>query len=246
MQLTETSTLALPAQFNFSNALNTARELSSLKPSKKFIFDFSKVKFYEPFAMLYFSSQVRSFRDRHKAEYSSAFNAVGYYNNSDANIYASKMGFFSSFDLDYSLGDLPGNSQYRPITKIHIADLREKAERLREDIRDTLERECFEIAAILLRTSSGNLQSTLAYSLREIFRNVIEHSKSDEMWYTAQYWPDNGLVELSILDEGIGIRQALQKNPHLKITCGLDALKLALLPGVSGKAYKGSAKRRDD
>jgi len=102
------------------------------------------------------------------------------------------------------------------------------------------------LAGVLVRENSGPVYETLGYSLREIFRNVLEHSEADAIWYAAQYWPTKGWVELSILDEGVGIAATLRRNPHLKITSDADALQYALLPGISGVAYKGGPKQRKD
>ena len=57
--------------------------------------------------------------------------------------------------------------------------------------------------------------------------------------YCAQYWPNKHLVEIAILDTGIGIRASLSRNPYLTVETDRDALNLSLLPGVSGKVYKG-------
>lgn len=53
-------------------------------------------------------------------------------------------------------------------------------------------------------------------------------------------------VELAILDRGIGIKSGLSTNPILKINNDHDALNLSLMPGVSGKAYKGARRNRND
>jgi hypothetical protein len=62
----------------------------------------------------------------------------------------------------------------------------------------------------------------------------------------AQYWPEKDWVELAILDEGVGIRSTLARNPHLAIPSDIGALRLALLPGVSGVAFKGGPRQRKD
>ena len=110
----------------------------------------------------------------------------------------------------------------------------------------TVEERSQELAAVLTRGDRGELHSTLSYSLREIMRNVVEHSRSDTLWYAAQYWPGKEHVELTVLDEGVGIQASLRRNPHLRIGNDLDALRFALLPGISGVAYKGGPRLRKD
>ena len=86
--------------------------------------------------------------------------------------------------------------------------------------------------------AQGNIgfRNWLAFVIRELMRNIPEHSKSDTIWYCAQYWPSYDLVELAIMDEGIGIKESLCENTdhvHM-IKEDEDAIKLSLEPGISG------------
>lgn len=76
----------------------------------------------------------------------------------------------------------------------------------------------------------------MAFVIRELMRNIPKHSKSDTIWYCAQYWPSYDLVELAILDEGVGIKKSLSENinhVHM-IKTDEDAIRLSLEPGISG------------
>lgn len=45
-------------------------------------------------------------------------------------------------------------------------------------------------------------------------RNVAEHSRSEYIWLAAQFWPDKGkCIEVSIMDECVGIYKTLSENP---------------------------------
>ena len=113
-------------------------------------------------------------------------------------------------------------------------------------MREAIEGRCEKLAAVLAQNQSDPVQNTLSYSLREIFRNALEHSRAETIWYAAQYWPGKHLVELSILDQGIGVRSSLSRNPHLAIGNDEDALRFSLLPGISGVAFKGGPQMRKD
>jgi anti-sigma regulatory factor (Ser/Thr protein kinase) len=102
------------------------------------------------------------------------------------------------------------------------------------------------MATVLSQGESGEVEITLAYSLREILRNVVEHANADDIWYSAQYWPNKRLVELSILDQGRGIKVALSRNPHLSVRSDEEAIRLSLLPGISGVAFDGKVQKRND
>lgn len=75
---------------------------------------------------------------------------------------------------------------------------------------------------------------------------MSEHSQSKVFAYCAQYWPQQHKVELAILDTGIGLFRSLSQNPYLELINDQDALKYALMPGISGKTYEGVKIRLDD
>ena len=101
------------------------------------------------------------------------------------------------------------------------------------------------MAQILVQKNDPEVIDILTYSIREILRNVLEHSQSPVLEYCAQYWPSQDRVEIAILDRGIGIHKSLSFNPYLKLEDEQHALNLSLLPGVSGKAYQGSVTTND-
>jgi hypothetical protein len=81
----------------------------------------------------------------------------------------------------------------------------------------------------------------LSYSFREALRNVVEHSNSDELKFCGQYWPGKKIAKISIIDTGMGVYKGLSSNSSLVMKDNADALHLAILPGISGKALKGSS-----
>jgi hypothetical protein len=106
-----------------------------------------------------------------------------------------------------------------------------------------IEEQAHELARVLVQGAGGELGATLGFAMTEMFRNVLEHSQASRLGYCAQYWPSKDMVEVGVLDAGIGIGAALGRNPHLNIENDLHALHLAVLPGVSGTAFEGV--RRD-
>ena len=79
---------------------------------------------------------------------------------------------------------------------------------------------------------------TIKYVLGELIRNVIEHSNARNGAFVAvQYTTGKNKLSVGICDTGIGLRASLEKyhNP----ANDLDAIRLALMPGVSGTAYRG-------
>jgi hypothetical protein len=228
-------------RLDLNGAMKAARELALLPENQLYTIDFGPLEWIEPFGLLFFARQLRTFSDRRKPNKCRAI-------NHHRHGYAAHMGFFQSFGLDFGNdpGEAPGNTRYVPITSLHIADVEREAAENYVDVRDIIERKCASLATVLTHNEDGDLQNTLGYSLREIFRNVLEHSQAETIWYAAQYWPSKELVELSILDQGVGIQKSLSRNHHLNIRNDADAIRFALLPGVSGVAFRGGPRQRRD
>ena len=224
----------IPSNLNIAQSLYFIDSIFSLPHDDEYIFDFRNLRWSEPFGLLAISYELYRFSSKHSS-------SKLLIKNYEANTYEGHMGFFKAFGLDHGKfpGQAPGSNTYIPIKINSVAALQEKAVSSYEDVGVTIENCAREISNILVQYQSGELKETLTYSIREIIRNVVEHSEADQFGYCAQYWPTKNIVEFSLLEKGIGIRKTLTRNPHLSISSDQDALKLSLLPGVSGKAYNG-------
>jgi anti-sigma regulatory factor (Ser/Thr protein kinase) len=73
----------------------------------------------------------------------------------------------------------------------------------------------------------------IKYVISELVRNTLEHSYSDKgAFVAAQYRRKNNSLSLGVCDIGIGLKASLDKYHHPKDD--LDAIRLALMPGISG------------
>ncbi len=73
----------------------------------------------------------------------------------------------------------------------------------------------------------------IKYTIGELVRNVIEHSWSKfGAIVAAQYYPKSNTIRLGICDTGVGIKKTINQSWHARDD--LEAIKLALVPGVSG------------
>ncbi len=230
-----------PQNLSLKNALNFCNRLWDLEDSEEYAFDFANLGRVEPFTMAYVANELKRFR---KTKPESKFTALNHQDKS----YAAHMGFFRAFGLKFGNkpGEASGSSTYLPITILNVADLEQEAADAYDHVGNVIESKSEEIAKILTRQQSGDIVDTLTFSIREILRNVVEHSGSEIIEYCAQYWPTKNLVELAVLDTGNGIMHGLSSNPYLNINNERDALHLAMLPGISGKMYKGVKKRKHD
>ena len=219
----------------FEGSSAVVHQLRNLPEANKYKFDFSEMNWVEPFPMLHVASAIQNvISNRPESE----FISTGISTNS----YPAFMGFFRHCGINVGpeAGTIQNNTNYLPITSLDIAELRQEAANKSVPIGSIVERHAGDIAKTLIRSSYGHLWGTLQYAIREIIRNVAEHSHSSRVMYCGQYWPTKNEVEVAILDEGIGIAQSLKDNPHLQIDKNVDALRLSVLPGISGKSWEGA------
>lgn len=77
----------------------------------------------------------------------------------------------------------------------------------------------------------------IRYIMSELIRNVLEHAQSHHgAIVCAQYYKKSNTVRIGIADTGRGIWKSMQKFHHPKDD--LDALRLALTPGITGTTSK--------
>jgi len=222
-----------PSRLSTSTALRFRDELRGLPAAGSYEIDFSRCKWIEPFSALLASSEIARLKQRIGRTPIRASNFA----HMD---YAAHIGFFQSFGLAY--GKHPGQSEggptYQPINLLTSDAIRASADAQGIPIGAVMEQHAEKLAHVLCRQATGNVYDTLAYSMREMMRNVVEHSGADRLAFCAQYWPARQEVEVAIMDWGIGIRTGLLENPKLKVETDHDAIRLALLPGISGKGEK--------
>lgn len=233
--------VAVPSKLDLSGVMDFLHALRDAPSADEYAFDFSGMGHISPIGMLLGATELRRFRN---ARLAARFQAVGF----DANGYAAHMGFFRAFGLKAGKapGEASGSDTYVPVTIVPVGEVILEARELSERFQEALQRRAEQVAAVLAQTTFGPLYETLAYSLREMFRNVLEHSESETLSFAAQHWPSRHTVEVAIVDEGVGIRRTLARNPHLRLESDEHALSVALLPGVSGKAFRGRRMDRYD
>lgn len=231
--MTSSQPIPVPNYLNLTNAVQCAREIGNLPEAKLYLPDFSNLTWIEPFAMLILT---RAFRDL-KARYPDSA-IIARTPDTEPCSYARWMRFFKEAGLSKDESNAPGSETYLPLTFIPVTDIFAGASDPTTGAIDTAKK----LAVQLLRQDDGPLVEAVTYSFQELLRNVVEHSESKELGYCAQYWSrghKKNMVEIAIMDTGIGLRPSLYLNPHLAITSDRDAIMYALAPGVSGKFYAG-------
>jgi len=231
--------LDLPPRLDPSEAFRFLQRLKGAPDDDHYVLNFGNVTFAEPFAMLILASEIRTFREAHAA---ARFRAT----NFEHLTYLAHVGFFTAFGLKFGKdpGEAAGSANYLPLTFFPVDEVRSEARQSMQDVGAAVEAKSEQLARLLLREKTGLLVDVVTYSLREIVRNVIEHSSSPTLGYCGQYWPAVGNVEIAIADAGVGLASTLRRNPHVQVKSDRHAIHLAMMPGISGRAYKGAPKQR--
>ncbi len=187
-----------------------------------------------PFSMILLATHLLQFK---KARLGKSFFATNYEKHS----YAAHMGLFKAFGLDHgnAPGEANGSATHIPITEISREQIEKEALALGKHPGFIIEDRSASLAKMLTRFKDGPLLDTLTFSIREIIRNVVEHSEAERAYLCAQYWPTQHSVEVGITDCGRGIREGLSDNDRYEYETDREAVQIALLPGVSGNRAAG-------
>lgn len=227
----------IPVDLMGKNTINFCKSLDNIPFDSEYKFTFSlgaSRGTYEPFGMLLTGAKIRQFMKDAKEK-----GAKFKYKYYDLNDYVGHMGFYRSIGLPAGKapGEALGSSTYIPITSINTAEVREESKTKSKEVGEIIEKRSRKLAKILSRENE-NLEEYLTYSIRELIRNVVEHSRSEKIWIAGQYWPYKGnVVEIAILDEGVGVKQTLSEHPGIRVKGDEDALLLSLEPGITGNQF---------
>lgn len=190
------------------------------------VVNFEELSFLTPGAALVIASALRrrKFTSR-TSEHASGFG------------YAGHIGFFDACgisDVGNAIGHAKGGPGYSPIRALSCEDIRRGAHDRGLEIAQALAGPAENLGRIIARRAFGPSFGTVTFAMREVMRNVIEHSGANEMWYAGQYWEDANMVEVAVLDEGVGLRTSLMRNPENgDVEDEATAIRLAMRAGVS-------------
>jgi len=233
----------VPNRLDTSNALDFILALSKLGEYEEYVFNFEKLDWTPPFGMLLVANAINDYR---KKRPDSEFVAI----LGEENSYPANMGFYKTFGANFGKapGELSGNQRYLPINIIDTEYFFSQFSKSKNEPGEIIEEEAQKLAIILTQQNSkSEVVLLLTYAIREMLRNIFEHSCGSRLAYCGQFYPKTGIAEIAILDNGIGIKKSIEKNPFLvDINSDVDAINFSLLPGVSGKMYRGIKKDKDN
>lgn len=229
------ATIGFPTRTDLGTIFSFARELDYYAMHDQLIIDLGEDEhFFSPFLMLFTAAKLRSLRSRNPGLRIEL-------RNHHRHEYPGHMGFYRMFGVDHGrdLGEAWGSENYLPITALQREAFYERPTDKYRELPDLIQRTSDRIANVITRgdPERRNMFDALTFSIREVMRNVFEHSRADCLYYCAQYWPRSNKVEFAIADFGIGIRKALGENPNFRFGSDKEAIEKSLLPSVSGRTH---------
>ncbi|WP_421794116.1 hypothetical protein [Hydrocarboniphaga effusa] len=233
--------IALPITLGVREALALSEKLAALPAAEAYVFNFASMGRIEPFGSLIASDVIDRFRRNHPR---ARFKAKGHEHCG----YAAHIGFFKAFGLKFGKapGEATGSESYLPIDFVDCEELRQRAADEYAEVGEFIDGWAGKVAGLLLQTNAGPLFDTVQYSLREVVRNVVEHSESPRFGYCGQYWPSQQRVQIGLIDRGVGLKKTLSTNARLAVATDRDAVQIALMPGVSRKGILPQARSSHD
>lgn len=218
--------ISLPSRLDTEVLSDFFSKLDLLTVADEVVINFEPLRYSFPAGMLVTGSKLRQWiSQRKEVNLITRHRGISHVNR--VHTYLMHMGFFDFIGLSIGreMGQAPGSSRYLPIRKILRSQL--DSSHLFDSINDQ--------ARALAGVMAGSFDDseplrTYRYCIREILRNVFEHSRADECFISGQRW-QNGDVEFAILDEGVGICSTLGAKYKLKNDA--EALEIAIRPGTS-------------
>lgn len=219
------------------NSVEKARSLKGillLTQEPKVKFNLTAIRNCDPYAMLVVGLAIRDILHDREVEVES----LNYINE-----YAGSMCFYDFIgvkNIGFKVNSRIGSNKHIPITIVQKESLMNECRKHNIDFIDALRKYSYRVAKVLSR-SYPKSEIAFEYLIREMIRNIFEHSESECAYICGQYWPSYNLIEIAIADDGIGIKESLKTNMNYKnlIENDSEAIKLAMMPGIS-KSYSKS------
>ncbi|MDV5054680.1 ATP-binding protein [Vibrio sp. T13N] len=225
------TTIKFPKTFDRDTLQGFFDELDNSQDLDKVCVDCSTIMWSKPTAMLVAGSKLRQWiKRRRELKLSTTRKGVDTY--SAVHNYLKHIGFFDFVMMGEgkSVGEAKGSSSYTAITRIEKPTLGDDEDAL-DEWYESIQSKVRGLAIVISGEKEGQqVNKFYNYALREIVRNVFEHSGANECYVFGQRWSD-GKAEIVIVDEGVGISSSLAQSYELNND--IEALKFAVKPGVS-------------
>src|SRR5699024_4402721 len=156
--------------------------------------------------------------------------------------YGLNMGIFQELGLtDYKSKD-EGDTYLAP-KKIKREEVTAYLNDTNENIESYYEYISSKIANKILGSHVHNFNEKIyrlfTYVIRELIRNIFDHSESDYFYYGSQFIPSTSVVELVISDGGVGLKHTIPFDAEerwFNNDTTENAIKKAFMPGITAES----------
>lgn len=182
-------TVRLPVTLDRDRLPRLFGELDATRDHPEVSVDFEPLRFSMPTGMLALGSKLREWVAYRKQRNFPSY-ALGINDARQAHSYLMHLGFFHFIGLDAGrdVGEARGSRNYVPITRIVRPDV-DIAQQGVEDWYTAVEVEARRVAGVLTGSFDDSQPlRTYTYSIREVIRNVFEHSRATECYICGQRW----------------------------------------------------------
>ncbi|WP_280769568.1 ATP-binding protein [Salipaludibacillus daqingensis] len=203
------------------------------------IFSFDKLDFIEPTGAIMFWAIIDKLKSK---EYTFSLKTLDKESSGPIS-YGLNIGFFQMIGLSTNTQFKANGRTYISPTKVNLNELYERLRKKHENTETYFD----DIASFLVETNlkftdykeNTLVKSLIEYSIREMVRNIFDHSETDEYNYSSQYYEKDKRVEIVISDNGVGLRETVPFDMEYKWFNEIsdrDAILRAIIPGITAKS----------
>lgn len=206
-----------------------------LESPKKLKFTFSSLDFIEPAGAIIFLSTIDKLN----------INDIPYELESikdldrNAISYGETIGMFQELGLSEAQSFEYGKNYISP-TKVLISEIYHSLKEDKKSIENYYDEVSFRVVKKALQgfdyNFSEEVNELFEFVVREMVRNIFDHSKTNHFYYGSQMYPALGGVEVVIADLGEGLLKTVpfdNEDEWFKELTDEDAIRRAVIPGLT-------------
>lgn len=198
-------------------------------------FSFSSLDFIEPAGAIIFLSTIDKLNI-----YNIPYELESIENlNRDAVSYGKTIGMFQELGLSEAHSFDYGKTYISP-TKVRVSEIHQSLREQKKSTEDYYD----EVSSLIVSKAlqgfeydfSEEVNNLFVYVVREMVRNIFDHSKTDHFYYGSQMYPALGSVEVVIADLGEGLFETVpfdMEDEWFKELTDEDAIRRAIIPGLT-------------
>lgn len=227
-------------EMKYENMLRMTNHLNSinyyLDSDEDLKITFKHLEFIEPAGAVVFLSTMDKIIEENIAF---DIEPIDQYKRNSAISYGETMGIFQQIGISDAPSHTSGATYIAPI-KIKLEELRRRLntngktiEQYYEEVSERIVRKALDLLELDL---SQDVEELFIYVVREMIRNIFDHSDTTHYYYALQSYKYKACVEIVIADAGVGLKDTIpfdveeiwndQNNDE-------EAIRKALTPGLS-------------